>query len=130
MSEFKDLVMEALLGDEPYKPDSGRAELEQSVRRFEQRERTSRHMAWFAITFGTAVLAFGVWGLWHADEATSLKPLLIYALLIFAGGTQIAFMKQWLFRVQDHYSMMKEIKATQLLLIELSDTPPSGGLSR
>ena len=127
MSEFKDLVTEALLGDEPYEPDRGRAELEQSVRRFERRERTFRHMAWFAILFGGAVLWYGVWGLWHADEATSLKLLFVHALLIFAGGTQIAFMKQWLFRVQDHLSMMKEIKATQLLMIELLAPPGSSG---
>ncbi len=119
MSEFKDMVMEAFLGEEPYEPQQGRAELGESVRRFERRDKTARVMAWLAMTFGSALTVLGAWGLWSADETTGPKMLVVYGVCVLFGSTQIAFMKQWLFRVRDHLSMMKEIKGTQMMLLDL-----------
>ncbi len=119
MNDFKELIREALLGDEPYVPDVGREELERSVRKFEQRHKTARYLAWVGITMGSALTFFGAYSLWQADDQTSVKMLIVYGALIAFGSSQIAFMKQWVFRVQDHLSMMKEIKATQMLLADL-----------
>lgn len=127
MSDFKDMLTQAFLGEEPFEPQHGRAELEESVRRFERRDRTARILAWLAVTFGSAVMASGVWGLWHADAGTSAKLLIVYAILVIFGGIQVGFMKMWLFRFQDHLSVMKEIKGTQMMLLDLLGPGPDRG---
>ena len=91
MSEFKEMIVQALMGEEPYQPDVGRDALERSVRKFERRERTARYLGWFAVTFGTILFASGAYLLWRADESTSTKMLIVYAVLVFFGGSQIAF---------------------------------------
>ena len=71
MSEFAEMLKEAILGEEPYRPDRGRQALEASVAKFERRMRTVRLMALVMVTFASAVFVTGLVLFLGADaEAT------------------------------------------------------------
>jgi len=117
MSEIYEMLREALVGLEPYHLDEGRDALEASVRKFETRLRTIRFMAIFAVTFGAVAMIAGI-VLFAGAAATPAKPLLCYAGLAAFGFSLIGFSKMWFAHMLNHIALMKELKATQLRIVE------------
>lgn len=121
MSEFTEMIKEAFLGEEPYDPSPGRAELEASIRRFEARDRTLRFMMWFAVTFMTVVCVWAAWSFFAAAPETSTKKLILYAVLFLWGSEGIGWSKMFLFSTQKSLGVMKELKRVQLMLSERAE---------
>ena len=121
MSEFGDMLKEALMGDEPFRAAPERDALEESVRKFERRVKAVRFMAFFAVTFMTLVVLAGLVPLLRADEATSGRSLAIYVILILFGGMGISFGKLWFAMMLNHIALIKELKVVQLRLLMPQD---------
>lgn len=116
MSEFTEIIKEAFLGEEPYDPRPGRAQLEESIRKFEARERTLRYLLWFAVTFMTAVSIGSAWAFLTSEPDTSTKRLILYGVLFLFACQSIGWSKMFLFSSQKALSVMKELKRIQLML--------------
>jgi hypothetical protein len=125
MSEFYEMLKEAIVGAEPYRPDEGRAALEASVRKFEARLRTVRFMAIFAVSFATVAWIAGLVLLVRADDSVSPRELLLYAGLAVFGFAIVGFAKMWFANMMNHLTVMKELKAVELRVLELSRETPS-----
>ena len=118
MSEFGDLLREALVGDEEFDPSPGREALEAAVVGYERRLRTIRFMAMFAVLFMGAVSAVSLVFLLRAPEGTGLRTLLIYALGFFFGMSGIGMSKLWFAMMMNQSAVLKEIKRVQLALLD------------
>jgi len=116
MSEFAEMIKEAILGEEPYRPDPDREALEASLARFDRRVRTVRRMAIFMVGATSAVFVLGLVALLRADETTSLPRLLLYASLFLWGSVAVGWGKLWFAMMHNHFSVMKELKSIQLRL--------------
>ena len=117
MNEFTEMIREAFLGEEAYDPTPGREALEESIRRFESRDRVVRLLSWFMVTAMSVVMFWAAWRFWKTD-AQSSKALVGYATLVLAASGGVGFGKMFLFNVQSDLKVMKEIKRTQLMLLE------------
>jgi len=118
MNEFAEMLKEAILGDEPYRPDPGRAALEASVARFEARMRTVRRMAFFMVTLASAVFVTGLVRFLRAGPDASVRELLLDAGLFFFGLMCVGMGKMWFAMMHNHIAVMKELKVTQIRLAE------------
>jgi len=125
MSEFGDMLKEALMGDEPFAAAPGRNALEDSVKKFEQRIRTVRVMAAIAVTFMTLVALGGLIPLLRSDDDTSGRNLALYTILFLFGGMGISFGKLWFALMVNHIAVIKELKIVQLRVLQGRD--PSEG---
>jgi hypothetical protein len=112
------MLKEAILGDEPYRPDPGRQALEASVAKFERRMRTVRFMTLIMVTFATAVFFTGLVLFLGAGAEATVRELLIYAGLFFFGLTCVGMGKMWFAMMHNHIALMKEIKVTQIRIVE------------
>ena len=61
MSDFGDMLREALIDDEPYRAEAGEAALEAAVGKFGTRMRTVRFMGALMVFGPSLFLAAGVW---------------------------------------------------------------------
>ncbi len=118
MSEFYEMLKEAIVGAEPYRPDPGGAALEASVKKFEARLRTVRFMAIFAVTFGSVASIAGVVLFLGTDDMASTRELLLCAGLVWFGSSIVGFAKMWYAHMLNHLSLMKELKTVQLRILE------------
>ena len=71
MNQFQEMLKEAFMGEEPFDASPGRAALEASIRKFEQRDRTLRYMIWFAVIFMSAVCGWAAWSFFSSDDASA-----------------------------------------------------------
>ena len=118
MNEFKEMLKEAFLGEQPYDPTPGREVLLSSLRQLEARERTLRWMLWFAVGF-MSLVAFGAgWFFWKATEDTSVKDLILLATSFLFACQAIGWAKMFLFTTQKDLSVLKELKRVQMMLHE------------
>ena len=118
MSDFTEMIKEAFVGEEPYDPTPGRAAIEESIRKFERRDRTLRFLMWFVVTFMVAVGIWAAWQFWHADAGESTKMLLLYAVAFLFAGQAVGWAKMFLFSMQKDLSVLKELKRLQLIMLE------------
>lgn len=118
MNEFKALLREAFLGEEPFDPAPGRAALLASARSLEDRERVLRRLMWLAVTLMTAVAAWGAWSFFTAGDGASVKRLVLAATAFLFGVQGVGTLKMSLFSLQKDLSVLKELKRVQLMLLE------------
>ena len=118
MNEFKEMIKEAFLGEEPYDPSPGRAAIEESIHKFERRDRTMRFLMWFVVAFWGLIGTWAAWSFWHADSATSTKMLLLYTAAFLFAAQAIGWAKMFLFSIQKDLSVLKELKRVQLTLLD------------
>jgi len=118
MSEFKEMIKEAFLGEEPYDPSPGRAVIEEAIRKFERRDRTLRFLMWFVIAFWVAMGIWAAWSFWRADSETSTKMLLLYTAAFLFAAQAVGWAKMFLFSIQKDLSVLKELKRVPLTLLE------------
>jgi hypothetical protein len=118
MSEFSEMIREAFVGEEPYDPSPGRAALEASIRKYERRHRTVRLLSWFMVTAMSVLFFFAGWKFLSAGEDASTKELVLWATLFLWGNAGVAFGKMYLFTTLSDIGLMKELKRTQLMLVD------------
>ena len=119
--EFKNMIREAMLGEEPFAPDPGRAALENAVRSYEDRMSMMRKVTWLLmVPFGAAVFGTGIWLLSQTDAETTTREWMIYGLMALFGYMIVGFGKLWFLLMQNHFSLMREVKAAQIQIQELS----------
>jgi hypothetical protein len=121
MNEFSQMIKEAFAGEEPYRTDLGRQALEESIRRFERRDRAVRLMSWFAVAFMSAVTIWAVVAFVRAPQDASLKELLVYAAAFLWSMMGVGWMKMFLALMQNDIGIRKELKRVQLLMLEGSE---------
>lgn len=117
MNQFQEMLKEAFMGEEPFDASPGRAALEASIRKFEQRDRTLRYMIWFAVIFMSAVCGWAAWSFFSSDDA-SAKSLILYATLFLFASQAIGWAKMFLFSTQQSFSLQKELRRAQLTWLE------------
>ena len=115
MNEFKEMIKEAFLGEEPYDPSSGQEDLQAAIRSYESRDRTLRLMMWFAATFMSVVAAWAAWSFFATGPETSTKKLILYATAFLFASQGVGWAKMFLFSAQKDLSVLKELKRIQLI---------------
>ena len=118
MNDFAQLLKEALLGEEPYRPDPDREALEASVRKFDRRMRTVRGLAAFMVCATSAAFLFGLIALLRSGPETATKTLVLYGSLFVWGSVGVGFGKLWFAMMANHLAVMKELKMAQLRTLE------------
>ncbi len=117
MNEFKEMLKEAFVGEEPYDPSPGREALLASLRKLEGRDRTLRWMMWFAVTFMMAVAVWAGWSFFQAEES-DVRELVLYATLFAFACQGIGWAKMFLFTTQKDLSVLKELKRVQMMMLQ------------
>ena len=106
MSDLGDMLREALLDDEPYRPEAGEAALEAAVVKFGARMRTVRRMG-MVIVFGpTLFLVAGVWLFASAADGTDR---VLGALLTLFGLSAAGTGKLWFHAMVSHVQVMQDV---------------------
>ena len=118
MSDFGDMLREALTDDEPYRPEPGEAALEAALEKFGTRMRTVRFMG-TAMVFGPTL--FCAAGVWLFLDATEGNERVLGVLLTLFGLGAVGMAKMWFHAMVSHVQVMKELKVTQLLIARLAD---------
>ena len=115
MSEFGDLLKEALTGADTIPSERNDQALHAAVEKFDRRNRTVRWMATIAVTFMTAISVWAAVALWQASpETESVKALIVYGVLFLFGMSGVGMSKMWFAMMLDHIAVMKELKRMQL----------------
>ncbi len=121
MSDFRNLIKEAFVDAEPFDPSPGREALQSSVDKFNRRMRTVRWMSWaVSVPFMTVVMIWALISLLQAPEDTSTSTLILYGVFFVWASTGVGFVKGWFAMTQNHILVMKELKRTQLMMLERS----------
>ena len=107
--------------DEVLEPERSREALQASVRQFDVRMRTIRNLAWFAIAFLGALSIYAIVKLLLADDSTSTRVLIIWAVIFLWGMSGVGTVKFWLFLMQNNVSIQKELKRMQIRLAEIAE---------
>lgn len=118
MNEFTEMLREAFHADEPFDPDPGREAILDAITGFERRMRLVRRMTWLAVTFFTALAVWMLVLLLGADEETATKWLVTYAVVLVYALVGVGFVKGWLQLMLIHTRTMRELKRTQLMVLE------------
>ena len=118
MNDFQDMFKEAFLGEEPYKGGQNSVELTASIRKFESQDRLLRISLWGSVLSMTALCIWSGLSFWQTPEAAGPKPLILYATLFLISVQCIGWIKMFLFNNQKSFSILKELKRVQLLLLE------------
>lgn len=116
MSEFREMLREALIGDEPFQEQKNEAHLRAAVERYDRRMKTVRFMAWFPVGFMGLVVAVCVWR-FAVTEPAEVKALLAYTALFVFAMTAIGWSKLWLMVMHNHIESQKELVRVQMLLL-------------
>ncbi len=117
MNDFKEMLKEAFVGEEPYDPAPSRAVLEDSLRHFESRDRMTRILMWVAVSFMSLLVGWSVWSFVRAGEDAGVRELLLYSTAFLFGCQGIAWSKMLLFTSQLDFRILKELKRVQLSLL-------------
>jgi len=118
MTEFGRMLREALIEDEPFRPEAGAVALEAAAEEFRSRMRTVRLVGIVMITAPALFLAGGA--LLYLTAADGSDRIL-GALLGLFGLSAIGIGKLWLHAMVSHVQVMRELKATQLLVVRLQE---------
>ncbi len=118
MSEFGDLLKEALTGAETVPTDRGKQALEAAVAKFQRRERTVRWMAVIAVGFMSGLVIWAAVSFFRAPDDTPLRTSLLHVVAFLFGMSGIGFGKLWFAMMHDHLAVMKELKRMQLMLLD------------
>jgi len=113
MSDFGDLLKEALTGAETVPHERNQQALQAAVEAFDRRNRTVRWMATFSVGFMSLVAAWSAWSFFQTPD-DALKPLIGYAVLFLFAMTAVGTCKMWFAMMLDHLAVMKELKRMQL----------------
>jgi small-conductance mechanosensitive channel len=118
MNEFGNMIKEAFLGLEAFDALPGKAEIQKSIEAFDRRERTMRVLTWVSV-FLMAALLIGVVVSWfQAGADASTKELLTHLALFTFSLTGIGLMKIWFFVMQFQIATLRELKRTQMMVLE------------
>jgi len=120
MSEFQDMLKEALIGDEPFQEHQNEAHLQEAVKRYDRRMKTVRFMTWFPVGFMTVLVVGCLWR-FAVTDPSEVKELLVYALLFVFAMTAIGWSKLFLMMMHNHVESQKELVRVQMLLLALHD---------
>ena len=123
MKEFGEMLKEAFVGEEPFDPRPERSALEGSIAKFDRRMRTVRHMAWFAVSFMGAVMIFAAAQFFRAPEGASAKTIALWVSLFFFASMTVGMAKFWFAMMHNDIALRKELKRTQLMVLEGSGRP-------
>ena len=118
MNDFQELIKEAFLGEEPYDHTQGEAELKASIRKFESQDRVLRWMLWSSVAFMSGLTYWAGWSFYKAPSDASPKQLILYATVFLFAVQCVGWTKMFLFNNQKSFSILKELKRVQLLLME------------
>jgi uncharacterized protein DUF6768 len=118
MSEFSELLKEAFFSDESFDASPGREALLQAVRGYDRRMRLVRFMVWFTVLFFGGVTIACVVALWGDTTATPTRGDLFLVALGLWGILGVGFAKFWFQDMLNHNRVMKELKRTQLALLD------------
>jgi hypothetical protein len=123
MSEFAEILKEAFVGEAPFDPHPGEEVLRASIDKFDRRLRTVRFMTWFAVGFMGAAMALAVVMFLRAPPDASAKVLTAWAGLFLWAMAGIGFAKHWFAMMQNDIGLRKELKRTQLMILDLRQEP-------
>jgi len=119
MNEFAEIIKEAFVGEAPFDPHPGEEALLASIDKFDRRMRTVRAMAVFAVSFMSAVAALAVVMFLRAPGDGGAKALIGWAGLFLWSMAVIGFAKHWFATMHNDIGLRKELKRTQLMILEL-----------
>jgi len=128
MSDFGDMLREAMLADEPYRPDASREAIERAVRGFETRARTIRRLGLVMAGGPGLITALGLWVFFSATAGEDHRVL--GALLTLFGIGASGLGKLWFHAMSNHLTLLRELKATQLAVAELAERRAAEGAGR
>ncbi len=114
MSEFGDLLKEALTGAETVPTERSQQALRAALETFDRRNRTIRWMATIGVGFMSLLAIWSAWSFVDAADDATLKELLGYAVLFLSGMSAIGMIKMWFATMLFHLAVMKELKRMQL----------------
>lgn len=118
MNQFREMLREAFAGAEPYDPVPQRPAIEAAIEQIGQRDRMMRVLVWFAVTFLTVVAVWAGWS-FFALEDPSPRALILRATLFLWAILGVWFMKMLLFVTQRELAIHRELKRTQLMLLDM-----------
>lgn len=116
MSDFGNMIREALTNGPPFQPQSGREALDKAIQRYDQRARTIRGLTLFSLLFMTGIFVWGVAKLVGAG-AEDTRSMIIGLALVVGGITGIGFNKLWFMLTQNHLMVMRELKGLEFLAL-------------
>ncbi|MEQ8764386.1 MAG: DUF6768 family protein [Planctomycetota bacterium] len=123
MSDFGDMIREALLGEETFDSGPGKETVRAALEKFDRRMWTVRVMSWSGTALMTALAIWMVVLIFGMPDDASPKNLALYVSGLAFALLAIGMIKGWWFLMQNHFAVMKEIKRTQLMILERQ--PPS-----
>jgi len=118
MNEFQAMLKEALMGEEPFNTEQGSADLKASIRKFESQDKMLRALLWGSVVFQMGLFIWSGWKFCTSDADSSPKSLILYATLFLISIQCIGWSKMFIFSNQKSFSILKELKRVQLLLLE------------
>ena len=116
MSDFADMIKEALTGGPAFEPEPGRKALENAMQRYDKRARSMRALTAVMLVFMTGVTAWGLMQLVQAD-AEDTRMIAHGAFLATVGVVGIGFAKLWFLLAQNHLMVMRELKGLEYLAL-------------
>jgi len=118
MNDFQEMIREAFVGEEPYVPGQDRAMIQASIRKFEGQDRMVRWLLWFSVLLMTGIFIWSTLRFYAAEPDATPKQLILDAILILSSMQCIGWAKMFIFSNQKNVSILKELKRTQLMLLE------------
>lgn len=122
MSDFKDMLREALIEDEPYRAETGVEALEHSVQHYRARMRTVRFMGLMLVAGPGLFLVAGAWLYLRAAPLADDVQRLLFAMLALFGLTAVGMGKLWFHGMVAQVQLMRELKALQLAVARLGSS--------
>ena len=120
MSDFGDMIREALTGGRPFEPEPGKRALEAAMARIDRRARSMRRLVGVSLVFMTGLFVAGLYQIVHASQDNA-RLLSHGVMLAVAGFTGIAFVKLWFMQTQNHLALMREVKGIEYLVLMLQE---------
>lgn len=119
MSDFGDMLREALSADADYDQDAGSEALERALRGFERRLRTVRVLGALLVTGPLVFLLGGLWAL--SSPGLGSDHRVLGTLLVLFGLSASGAAKIWFHGMLAHVGLQRELKLTQLAVARLSE---------
>lgn len=114
MSEFADLLREALTGAETVDPERNEPALRAALETYRRRNRTVRWMAVFSVGFMTLVAVWAATSFFGLPDDASAKQALLPAVGFLFSMSAVGISKMWFAMMLNHYQVMMELKRMQL----------------
>ena len=121
MSEFSEMIKEAFGLEEPFDPRPDREDVLQAIESFDRRMRLVRIMVW---TWVSGLTALSIWMgvlLLAAPADPPTNRQLFYLGLLVLGVQGLWVCKNWFSNMLNHTLVMRELKRTQLWMLDLRD---------